>query len=72
MATVEELNAKVDAILVNQAESADEVARIILLLQEIRANVGVMTQEQADALGVRLDEAVAATQQVEDGLRGTQ
>lgn len=72
MASVEELNAKVDAIQVNLNEQADEVGRIGTLIAEIRAAVaGGIPAAEADALGARLDEVVTRTQAVEDSLRST-
>jgi outer membrane murein-binding lipoprotein Lpp len=72
MADVNELNAKVDAIQTNLNETADEVARIGVLITEIRAAVaGGIPADQADALSARLDEVVARTQAVEDSLRST-
>lgn len=72
MATVEELNAKVDAITTNLNEQADEVGRIVAVIQEIRDQLAAgVTPEQLEALGARLDGVVTQSQAVEDSLRST-
>ncbi len=75
MAALEELTAKVDAILTNNNEQAAEVARVVVLLTDVRSQlaglVGGLTADEAAALGAKLDEAVSASQTVEDSLRTT-
>ncbi len=72
MAAIDDLNAKLDAIVGNVGEQAAEVGRIRDEIIAIRALLADgVTAEQAAALGARLDAVVESTQGVEDTLRST-